>query len=108
MVEYALPELVSALSDGLSRNDAGVIALLRLISRGTDSNLVARGGPTEAALAAAKAAALLPRPSMEAVRAFDRELIERNLSPGGSADLLSASYFLYDWERGALPSQEQE
>ena len=106
VVECALPELVSALSDGLSRNDAGVVALLRLISRGTDSNLVARGGPTEAALAAAGAAALLPRPSMEAVRAFDRELIERNLSPGGSADLLSASYFLYDWERGALPSQE--
>ena len=32
---------------------------------------------------------------LEAVRELDRAMIQRNLSPGGCADLLAASYFLY-------------
>ncbi len=106
VVEYALPELISGISGGLDRDEAGVRALLRLMARGTDSNLVARGGPELAALTAEKAAALLRSPDMEAVRAFDRDLTARNLSPGGCADLLAVSYFLYDWERDAPSSQE--
>ena len=31
---------------------------------------------------------------IEALRAFDDELIARNLSPGGSADLLAVTWFL--------------
>lgn len=103
VLKYGLPELREGLSDGLSRNDAGVYALLRLMSLGADSNLVARGGIEKAAMVSAKAAALPPRPSLDAVRAFDQELIALNLSPGGFADLLAVSYFLYDWEQDANP-----
>ncbi|MCR5575805.1 MAG: citrate lyase holo-[acyl-carrier protein] synthase [Oscillospiraceae bacterium] len=106
VLKYGLPELSADLAEGLSRNDAGVYALLRLMARGTDSNLAARGGPEKAAQVSAKAAALLPRPPMDAVRSFDRELIEAKLSPGGCADLLAVSYFLYDWARDTGPSQE--
>ena len=106
VVKYALPELSSDLADGLCRNDAGVYALLRLMARGTDSNLAARGGLEKAAAVSAAAAALLPRPSMDAVRELDRALIEQNLSPGGCADLLAVSYFLYDWAQDTSPSQE--
>ena len=103
VLKYGLPELREGLSDGLSRNDAGVYALLRLVALGTDSNLVSRGGIEQAARVAAKAAALLPRPSLDEVKAFDSELIGLNLSPGGCADLLAVSYFLYDWERNENP-----
>ena len=106
VVKYTLPAFSADLADGMSRNDAGVLALLRLMARGTDSNLAARGGPEKAAQVSARAAALLPRPSMGAVRDFDQELIEQNLSPGGCADLLAVSYFLYDWAHDANPIQE--
>lgn len=97
--ETALPALRAFLSEGLSRNDAGVYTLLAIIARGGDSNLLARGGPEKAAWAQKQARLLLPKPPMAAVEALDKAYIAQNLSPGGSADLLAVSYFLYDWER---------
>ena len=35
-----------------------------------------------------------PRPDPEAVRALDQAMIQRNLSPGGCADLLAITYFM--------------
>ena len=99
VIECALPAFLQALWDGLSRNDAGVEALLHLIARDTDSNMVKRGGTACAHHAAAQAAALLPRPSRSQLEALDDIFIARNLSPGGCADLLSVTYFLYDWEQ---------
>ena len=32
-----------------------------------------------------------------ALRAFDREMIERNLSPGGAADILALGFLLNAW-----------
>ena len=101
VLKWGIPTLENCLSEGLSRNDAGVTALLHLIARGTDSNVLARGGSENAAWAASAAAALLPRPDREAVLALDQAFISRNLSPGGCADLLAVSYFLYDWMRDA-------
>lgn len=98
--QAALPALRQALNAGLSRNDAGAIALLHLIAQGTDTNMVARGGPERAKKAAEDCAQLLercPLPSMEDVAALDREFIRDNLSPGGCADLLAAAYFLQSW-----------
>ena len=36
-----------------------------------------------------------PFPSMADIEALDKEFIEKNLSPGGSADLLAMTYLLY-------------
>lgn len=98
VTKCVLPALRKELTAGASRNDAGVIALLHLIARGTDSNMVKRGGPEAAHQAAEAAAALLPRPAREAVEALDERFIAQNLSPGGCADLLAVSFFLLDWE----------
>ena len=38
-------------------------------------------------------------PTTERVRQLDEIFIRRNLSPGGCADLLAVSYFLYDWKQ---------
>ena len=63
-----------------------------------DHNLFARGG-LEGQRWAARQAGLLqeggPRPDPEAVRALDRAMIQKNLSPGGCADLLAIVYFFY-------------
>ena len=97
----ALPVLRQAQAAGLSRNDAGVAALIHLIARGTDTNMISRGGPARAARAAAACAQILkdrPLPGAEDADRLDRDFIRENLSPGGCADLLAAAFFLRDWE----------
>lgn len=90
----ALPAFRDALSRGLSRNDAGAVTLLHLIASVRDTNLYHRGGPEGAAWAADAARELLPYPNREQLEALDDAFIARNLSPGGCADLLAATYFL--------------
>jgi len=99
VAEIALPALERALAAGRTRNDAGAIALLHLIARGTDTNMIARGGLDAARAAAEEVRALLerdPMPPMEEIAALDESFIARNLSPGGCADLLAVTYFLHD------------
>ena len=99
--DHALPRLKDALLAGRSWNDAGAIALLHLIARGTDTNMAARGGPEKAKKAAEDCARLLercPLPEMGDIARLDQEFIRDNLSPGGCADLLAAALFLCRWE----------
>ncbi len=98
--ETALPTFRRALDAGFSRNDAGVYALLALIARGTDTNMVSRGGIVLAKAAADEAALLLRSgfPTMAQIEALDRSFIAQNLSPGGCADLLAVAYFLDAWQ----------
>ena len=99
--EIALPAFQRALDSGRSRNDAGAVALLHLIAKVTDTNMIARGGQSAAKRAAEDCARLLercPLPEMEDIAALDQAFIQQNLSPGGCADLLSASLFLWGWE----------
>ena len=101
VTDVGLPALRRALAAGKSLNDAGAIALLHLIARGTDTNMAARGGPALAREAAEKVRDLLsrdPMPDMAEIAALDRWFIENNLSPGGCADLLATAYFLREWE----------
>lgn len=70
-------------------------ALLRLMAVNPDSNLVSRGGPDGLAFVQNYAAELLKNGwARHDLCAMDKILISRNLSPGGSADLLSVSWVL--------------
>ena len=93
--DAGLPSFRQALADGLSQNDAGAIALLHLIARGSDTNLYHRGGPEGARWAASAAQKLLNDPNKEEIEKLDDAFVQRNLSPGGCADLLAATYFLH-------------
>jgi len=95
-----LPAFREALNRGLSRNDAGAVALLHLIAYVEDTNLHHRGGASGAAWAKAEAKKLLPHPTMAQIEELDDALIARNLSPGGCADLLAVTLFLDKLERG--------
>ena len=102
MRSIALPVLTELLHRGLDVNDAGAYTLLALLGRVTDTNMLARGGTEKAAAAKAKALALWPwetvpaaLPDLADIAQLDEAFIRDNLSPGGCADLLAISYFLF-------------
>ena len=89
------------------RQSGPLDALLLSMSRLDDSTLWHRGGAEGAQLVRSRAADILAAPASERearMRRLDAELIERNLSPGGSADLLAMAFFL----EKALPLLGQE
>ena len=94
--EIGLPVFKNLLAEGLDRNHAAAVTLLHLIANVEDTNLLHRGGPEGAAWAKKKTAELLSYsvPSLEEIAELDRQFIERNLSPGGCADLLAVTLFL--------------
>lgn len=97
LANIALPVFRTARSQRLTKHDAGVVTLLHLIAHVRDTNLYHRGGQPGADFAAGSAQALLkgsPYPSREQIETLDDAFIARNLSPGGCADLLAATYFL--------------
>jgi len=93
-----LPMLTAGLEKGLSLNDAGCAALLHILCAVEDTNLIARSDVPTAQRVVEHITAILedtPYPTGDTLDALDRWLIEKNLSPGGSADLLAATYFLH-------------
>ena len=98
VLEVGLPALRKGLEQGLSLNDSACGALLALLTATTDTNLIHRSNLQEQQVISAQIAELLqsnPYPDGNTLQNLDREFIEKNLSPGGSADLLALTYFLY-------------
>jgi holo-ACP synthase/triphosphoribosyl-dephospho-CoA synthase len=96
----ALPALGELLDAGHSLNDAGAAALLRLIAHTEDTNIVHRSSPEKLKEIQKNMAAFLEtKPSMDALlkkaAELDGEFIRQHISPGGSADLLAVTLFLY-------------
>lgn len=101
VLNISLPALRRALQAGKNINDAAVIALLHLIAHTDDTNMISRGGVETARRARLQTLELLqenPFPDNAAVCRLDDAFIERNLSPGGCADLLAATLFLHALE----------
>lgn len=92
--DVGLPMFLRCRSEGIEWNEAGAITLLHLIAKVEDTNMISRGGIALAQEAREKAAALLPDPAISEIRELDHWFMERNLSPGGCADLLAAVCFL--------------
>ncbi len=92
-----LPALRASLERGSSPEEASCHALLHIMAQCGDTNLIARGGASGAQQAVCLVQALLkenPFPGQEELQKLDSVFTEKNLSPGGSADLLAASWFL--------------
>ena len=94
--EVALPALEAALDQGASVSEAGKAALLRLMARVMDSNIIRRAGMAGQSWVMQQAESLLQHGWTDAdLYALDAAMIQRNISPGGSADLLAAAWFLH-------------
>lgn len=96
-----LPVLKAALGQGLSVNDALVHTLLSLMSVVEDTTILHRHDPAVLGEVQQQARLIIKNGGMLTARgraqtaALDMTFIERNVSPGGGADLLAATYFLY-------------
>lgn len=96
VAQIGLPTLRRRLEVGDSLEQAGVQVLLALMAQVVDTNLIARGG-LEGQQWAMEQTKNLPQgraATRQETEELDRALIERNLSPGGCADLLAITYFL--------------
>ena len=81
-------------------DNPGALALCDVMIVLNDTNLLHRGGAEGLRFVKEQAEriAFLPEEArVAALRAFDREMIERNLSPGGAADILALGFLLNAW-----------
>lgn len=98
VLNVGLPKLEDGLRRGLSINDAGCAALLAMMACTIDTNIINRSSVEEHRCISSDIAELLkdePYPSRETLKKLDDEFIDRNISPGGTADLLSLVYMLH-------------
>jgi triphosphoribosyl-dephospho-CoA synthetase len=98
VLQVSLPVLERGLDAGLSLNDAGCAALLAMLTETADTNLIARSDYETQQRIAREIRVLLetePFPDPQRLQELDRVFVEKNLSPGGTADLLALTYFLY-------------
>ena len=93
---HGFPTLNTALKNGCTLEQAGCHALLAMMVNTEDTALLNRGGMEGWQWVKTRASEILQAGvTDEALREFDREMTDKNLSPGGSADLLAACYFLH-------------
>ncbi|MDD6212139.1 MAG: triphosphoribosyl-dephospho-CoA synthase CitG [Clostridiales bacterium] len=96
---YSWPIISQALDQGIDYNQAGSLALLNLIAHVTDTNMIARSSVEVHRELQEKIRKMLSAPEgvrESQVRELDEEFIRLNVSPGGCADLLALTYFLYE------------
>ncbi|MBN1331021.1 MAG: triphosphoribosyl-dephospho-CoA synthase [Candidatus Heimdallarchaeota archaeon] len=99
--EAAYQVIKKALSSGISLERASVMALLFLMTRVDDTNILARHGSETLTYVRNAANKLVLSEDvysdewLERVRNLDKEFIEQNISPGGCADLLAVALMLH-------------
>ncbi|MEH0832558.1 triphosphoribosyl-dephospho-CoA synthase CitG [Pectobacterium cacticida] len=94
--QFALPTLRRAIAAGEEEETALLQTLVTLMAHNPDTNVVARGGMEGLVFVQRYAQQLLMAPlDRNALAKMDEALIARNLSPGGSADLLALTWLLH-------------
>ncbi|SEG18613.1 triphosphoribosyl-dephospho-CoA synthase [Vibrio hangzhouensis] len=98
--EHGLPIYHRSINEGESEEKALSLALLSLMAKNQDTNVVNRAGLSGLKFVRTEAQKLLEA-NYSSHQAFEQELqtlddafIQRNISPGGSADLLAATWLL--------------
>lgn len=94
--ERGFPALKAALGRGENINEAGLQALVALMAHVSDSNILRRRGGDALADVRVRAGIFHQNGfSHEDLRRMNDDFVRENISPGGSADLLALTYFLY-------------
>ncbi|MFC7063452.1 triphosphoribosyl-dephospho-CoA synthase [Halobacillus seohaensis] len=100
LINIALPMLKESRSKGLSEPLARLETLVSLIAHLDDTCILHRGGLPALEIAKVMAHAVLQNGGVSTLKGWrkleelNETLLERNASPGGSADLLAATIFL--------------
>ncbi len=104
-VETALPLMRQYRAIGLDENRSNINVLLRIMMELKDTNVWSRGSYAdviwiqEQAEKIWKPGGIFFETGMKKIEKLNQECIRRNLSPGGAADLLAATLFLYQLEK---------
>jgi triphosphoribosyl-dephospho-CoA synthase len=112
VVRVGLPVLRAAREHGSSETNSRLSSLLAIMSSLEDTCVLYRGGDEGLQTVKQGAREVLAsggpgcNAGDDALRRLDRKLFARNISPGGSADLLAATLFLDAIERGLYDVQE--
>lgn len=96
----ALPRFGELREQGFNLNDAGVLTLLSIITESEDTNIMIRSSYEEAREIQERLKLLIQKKPekqnyQKLLLQLDQEFINRNISPGGSADMLALTYFIY-------------
>lgn len=103
--EIGLPQLLQSFATGASSSDAQVNALFRLMAQMDDTNIYHRGGADGAALVKLAAQDFMQLGGTAHAAWRDTALachhlfVSRNLSAGGAADMLAASWLVYQLQQ---------
>jgi triphosphoribosyl-dephospho-CoA synthase len=114
VVKVGIPALRAARVAGKSETISRLFSLLSIMAELDDTCVLYRSGLEggEVVKAGAKAVLAVGGPGSQegdaASRRFDRKLLEKRISPGGSADLLAASLFLDCLESGREAIQRDQ
>jgi len=106
VLKYSLPLLTKLFDEGKCLNDTIVHVLLVLMANTQDSNIVGRHDiktldyTKEIAKDALSKGGYLTIEGKNFVEKMDRHFIQKNISPGGSADLIAVTLLLYFIEHG--------
>jgi triphosphoribosyl-dephospho-CoA synthase len=112
VVQVGLAALRAARNNRCTETNSRLSALLNIMARLEDTCVLYRGGAEglEVVQAGASDVLLAGGPGSgagnQALLRLDQKLLIRNLSPGGSADLLAATLFLDALERGQYAVEE--
>jgi triphosphoribosyl-dephospho-CoA synthase len=113
VIQVGLPALRAARNSGCTETNSRLSALLNIMVRLEDTCVLYRGGAEGLAVVQKRASDVLLAGGPGSVAGdqtmlqLDRELLIRNISPGGSADLLAATLFLDALEQGQ-PAVEED
>ena len=109
VVKFSYPIFKKLLEDGAHHiNDILVQTLLHLIQNTQDSNILGRLDMDalklvqEQAKEAIELGGIFTEKGKEFIKEMDKTFIEKNISPGGSADLLAVTMMLYMIENGDI------
>lgn len=98
--ESALPHFITLTKAGVALREAGVETLFLLMSLVPDTNVIHRGGESGARYVLQESRKFLQAGGIKNPHWFHhacqihQEFVARNLSPGGSADLLAGTFFM--------------
>lgn len=98
VLQTGLPTLEHCLRQGMTIDAAGGVTLLSLLTVTQDTNIMARSDRETLERLRLELTELLtrdPYPDRQTLLELDRQFVAQNLSPGGAADLLAASFFLH-------------
>jgi triphosphoribosyl-dephospho-CoA synthase len=101
VIKYGFPAFKNYMQEGVKLNDAIINTLLHIMTVAEDTNVLWRAGKEgleymrKCSSEALTLGGMMTLKGQRVIKEMDEDFIAKNISPGGSADLLAVTVFLY-------------